>query len=52
MFHLMYPMSNINILGHCFYFKTQRGRIKSQPINNEVSHHHLRLLLGNKEAPR
>lgn len=45
-------MSNINILDHHFYFKTQRGRIKSQPINSEVSHYHLRLLLGNKEAPR
>lgn len=44
-------MSNINILDHHFYFKTQRGRIKSQPINSEVSHYHLRLLLGNKEAP-
>lgn len=44
-------MSNINIPDHHFYFKTQRGRIKSQPINSEVSHYHLRLLLGNKEAP-
>lgn len=44
-------MSNINILDHDFYFKTQRGRIKSQPINSEVSHYHLRLLLGSKEAP-
>lgn len=52
MFNLIYPMSNINILDHHFYFKTQRGRIKSQPINSEVSHYHLRLLLGNKEAPR
>lgn len=51
MFNLIYPMSNINILDHHFYFKTQRGRIKSQPINSEVSHYHLRLLLGNKEAP-
>lgn len=51
MFNLIYPTSNINILDHYFYFKTQRGRIKSQPINSEVSHYHLRLLLGNKEAP-
>lgn len=51
MFNLIYPMSNINILDHHFYFKTQRGRIKSQPINSEVSHYHLRLLLGTKEAP-
>ena len=51
MFNLIYPMSNINILDHHFYFKTQRGRIKSQPINSEVSHYRLRLLLGNKEAP-
>lgn len=51
MFNLIYPMSNINILDHHYYFKTQRGRIKSQPINSEVSHYHLRLLLGSKEAP-
>lgn len=51
MFNLIYPMSNINILDHHFYFKTQRGRIKSQPINIEVSHYHLRLLLGSQEAP-
>lgn len=51
MFNLIYPMSNINILDHHFYFETQRGRIKSQPINSEVSHYHFRLLLGNKEAP-
>lgn len=52
MFNLIYPMSNINILDHHFYFETQRGRIKSQPINSEVSHYRLRLLLGSKEAPR
>lgn len=51
MFNLIYPMSNINTLNHHVYFKTQRGRIKNQPINTEVSHYHLRLLLGNKEAP-
>lgn len=51
MFNLIWPMSNINTLNHHVHFKTQRGRIKNQPINTEVSHYHLRLLLGNKEAP-